>query len=373
MLKKNIKFLALGDIHFGHQSNKTSYILESFRLYFLENHEILKELDYIFLNGDLFEKLLMTNSHEYNLVFLWLINLVEYCEKHNIGLRLLEGTPSHDNEQGKTMYEAIIKMKPNMNFKYIKDIEIEYIEDFGIHVLYVPDKNDKPASERLKIIHKLMKDLNIDKVDLAMMHGNFKYQLPMPSIYMHDEEEYLKIVRFYICINHIHTASVYARILAPGSFDRMAHGEEEDKGALFISIENEDKMMFNFIKNKNARIQKTFYITDKDPEKALNKLHKELSKLPYTSFVRLITKFKLNISKKIKELYDFYHVKEETDNNLKVNTSNIFEINHDVEELNITIDNIIDLLKEEMKLSVKPEEFKYVESVVLDINKNWKM
>lgn len=371
MLKKKIKILPIGDIHFGHQSNKTSYILESFRLYFLENHDLLKELDYIFINGDLFEKLLMTNSNEYNMVFIWLINLVEYCQKHNIGLRLLEGTPSHDNEQGKTLYEAIVKLKPDIDFKYIKDIEIEYIEEFGINILYVPDKNDKPANERYKIIQKLMKEKNLTYVDFAMMHGNFKYQLPIPGIYAHDEEDYLNIVKYYICINHIHTASVYGRILAPGSFDRMAHGEEEDKGALYIVVENEEKMMFTFIKNKNSRIQKTFYITDKDSEKALNKLHKELSKLPYTSFIRLITKYKLNISKKIKELYNFYHVKEETDNNMKVNTSNIFHINHDIEELNITPDNIIDLLKNEIE--VKPEEFNYIENVIKDINKTWKL
>ena len=58
---------------------------------------------------------------------------------------------------------------------------------------------------------------------------------------------------------------------------------------------------------------------------------------------------------------------------LSGNTSNIFEINHDVEELNITPTNIVDLLKEEMKSSVNQEEFKYIESVVLDINKNWKL
>ena len=157
MLKKKFKCLTLRDIHFGHQSNKTSYILESFKIYFIENHELLKHLDYIFINGDLFEKLLLTNSNEYNMVFLWLINLVEYCETHNIKLRLLEGTPSHDNEQGKTMFEAILKLKPTVNFKYIKEIEIENIEEFDINILYVPDKNDKPANERFKIIKKLLR------------------------------------------------------------------------------------------------------------------------------------------------------------------------------------------------------------------------
>lgn len=372
MLNKRIKFLALGDIHFGNQSNKTSYILESFRLYFLEHHKTLKELDYIFINGDLMDKLVMTNSSEYNLVIMWLIDLVNYCETYNIGLRLLEGTPSHDNEQGKTMYDAIIKLKPDIDFKYIKDIEIEYIEKFDINILYVPDKNDKPAKERFKIILKLMKEKGLKQVDFAMMHGNFNYQLPISSLHAHNEEDFLSIVRYYICINHIHTASVYGRILAPGSFDRMVHGEEEDKGALFISVKNDDDMMFTFLKNKNARIQKTFYITEKDAEKALNKLHKDLSQLPYTSFVRLITKYKLNISKKIKELYNFYHVKEETKGDMTVNTSNIFEINNDVEELNITPDNILDLLKNEL-VGINNEDFKYVEQTVLDINKTWKL
>lgn len=371
MLNKKLKILALGDIHFGNPSNKTSYILESFSLFFKTYHNLLKDLDYINLNGDLFDRLLMANSNEYNMVFRWLINLVEYCELHNIGLRLLEGTPSHDNEQGKTMYDAIIKLKPNIDFKYIQDIEIEYIEKFDINILYVPDKNDKPASERFKQILKLMKEKNLKQVDLAMMHGNFKYQLPITSIHAHDEDSFLSIVKYYILINHIHTASVYGRILAPGSFDRMVHGEEEDKGALYVILEKED-MKFQFLKNMNARIQKTFYITEKDPEKALNKLHKDLNKLPITSFVRLITKFKLNISKKIKELYNFYHVKEETKGDITVNTSNIFHIHNDIEELNITPDNIIDLLKVELA-SLNKDEFSLIETTILNINKNWKL
>ena len=97
-----------------------------------------------------------------------------------------------------------------------------------------------------------MKDLNIEQVDLAMMHGNFKYQLPMPSIHMHTEEDYLSIVRYYICINHIHTASVYGRILAPGSFDRMAHGEEEDKGYRIYSTENNKDTEF-VVLNSNEK------------------------------------------------------------------------------------------------------------------------
>lgn len=371
-LKKILKFIALGDIHFGNPSNKTSYIIESFRLFFLKYKDILKKLDYIFINGDLLDRILLANSNEYNLIVLWLIDLSNFCKKNNIKLRLLEGTPSHDNEQGKTMYEAIMRLNKDLNFKYIKDIEIEYDNEFDMNILYVPDKNDKPALDRYKDIKKLMKEKNLEKIDFAMMHGNFKYQLPITSIHAHTEEDFLNIVRYYICINHIHTPSVYGRILAPGSFDRMVHGEEEDKGVIYVEVENENKMMFNFLKNENARIQKTFYITEKDPEKALTKLHKELSKLPYTAFVRLITKFKLNISKNIKEIYNFYSVKEEVKGDVNINTSNIFKIENNIEELNITPSNIYDLLKNEI-MDLKENDILFLNNTIKEINNKWKL
>lgn len=96
-------------------------------------------------------KALLTYSIEYMLSMEWLFQLVKFCSVNNIKLRLLEGTPSHDNRQGKIMPKLLKDWNLNIDFKYIQDIEIEYDLVNNIHILYVPDRNDKIATERLKI------------------------------------------------------------------------------------------------------------------------------------------------------------------------------------------------------------------------------
>lgn len=373
IIKNNgIRILVLGDIHLGDQTNKTNYIVNSLKLFFKKHYELLVKVDYIVVNGDLFEKALLSYSSEYIQSMEWIFQLVLFCSKNNIKLRLLEGTPSHDNNQGKLLVNLISQWEVPVNFKYIPEIEIEYDSDFDVNMLYVPDRNDKTAKDRFKIIKRMMLDLNIDKVDFAFMHGNFTYQLPMISEHAHNEDDYLEIVRFYIFINHIHTPSVYDRIIAPGSFDRMIHGEEEDKGCIYAEVKSFKDMRFIFLKNENARIFKTFRI-DNDVtniEKLLKNLHKDLSKLPVTSFIRILTKNKLNISKVIKEKYNFEGVKEEKLKDNKPSVSNLFTTNNDITELHITKDNIIDLLKVELG-DINPEYFSIIKTKIETINKNY--
>lgn len=351
-LKNNVKILIIGDIHLGHQTNKTHYIVDSLKKYFKDNKTLFKQLSYIIINGDLFDKALLTYSIEYEQSMAWLFQLVMFCSRNKIKLRLLEGTSSHDNNQGRLLPNLISQWEVDINFKYIKDIEIEYDADYDIYNLFIPDRNDRTAKDRFKIVKRLMLDLNIDKVDFAFMHGNFNYQLPIESEHAHDESDYLSIVRFYAVINHVHTPSIYDRILAPGSFDRIVHGEEEDKGGIYLDVKSEKDMRFIFIKNENARLFKTINITrDKDE---LEKIYKDIDKvaknLPETAFLRLLSKHKLGISKEVKEKYNLSGVKEDIPNKEKANIRDLFSIKNDnIFELEITKDNVIDLLKEELK------------------------
>ncbi len=351
-LENNIKIMIIGDIHLGHNNNKTDYIINSLKNYFKVNSKLIKELDYIIINGDLFEKALLTYSIEYMLSMEWLFQLVKFCSVNNIKLRLLEGTPSHDNRQGKIMPKLLKDWNLNIDFKYIQDIEIEYDIVNNIHILYVPDRNDKIATERFKDIKKLMSEYNITKVDFAFMHGNFKYQLPVINEFAHDEESFLDIVRFYIVINHIHIPSVFDRILAPGSFERLRHGEEEDKGGIFLDVKSENDMKFFFIKNPTSRIFKTIRITKEKNkiESILRDIHKELKNIPENSFVRLLSKHKLEISKEVKELYKLSGCIEEISTKDKANIRDLFNIkNSNIVELQITKENVFELISTELK------------------------
>ena len=352
-LKNGVRILVIGDIHLGHQNNKTSYIIESLYKYFKDNTKLFKNLTHIVINGDLFHKALLTFSTEYELSMTWMFKLIMFCSKNNIKLRLLEGTASHDNNQGKIIPNLIQQWEVDVNFKYIKDIEIEYDADYDIYNLFVPDRNDKSASDRFMVIRRMMLDLKIDKVDFCFLHGHFKYHLPVKDdVTAHDEESYLSIVRYYIVTNHIHTKSIYDRILGPGSFDRICHGEEEDKRGIYLDVKSENDMRFIFIKNDNARIFKTIEIKRDKSElaKIFKEIDKEVKNLPETSFIRILSTHNLGISKEIKEKYNFSGVKEDVPNKEKANIKDLFNIrNSDVVELLITKDNIFDLLKNELK------------------------
>lgn len=360
-----VKDLVLGDIHLGHHNNDTDFIVSNLKHYFLVNPEI-KEVHTIYIAGDLFDRLLNADSDEYDSAVGWLSELVLYCKKYNIKLRILEGTPDHDWKQAKIFHKLIKKLNIEIDFKYIEDIHIEYMEDIDQHVLYVPDKNDRPAVDRFKQIKCLMKDLGITEIDKAVMHGNFKYQLPIVTEYAHDENDFLSIVKGYIHINHIHTASVFERIIAGGSFDRMRHAEEEKKGGI-IATNKHGEISFGFIENTRARIFKTFDITNDFSPTDIENLHKALKDIPSESFIRIRVPENDELIKTVssfRQLYNFKELKIDTLKTSDVKNATMFEEVTDVIEISINKDNIVGLLKMEIGAKLTDDQYKLMEQEI---------
>ncbi|EPU3828969.1 hypothetical protein ACVWU4_000950 [Campylobacter coli] len=347
-----MKYLVLSDIHLGHNINKTELIVNNLRLYFKENYVIFSKLDYIFLAGDVFDKLLLSSGSDFMLANSWLVELVMFCKEHNIKLRILEGTPSHDWKQSEVVYSIISKYAKDLDYKYIKTLFIE--NDNGFYILYVPDEYKPNAKDTYKEVLKLLADNNIKKVDIAIMHGQFTYQLPgidLPS--SHNEEDYLNIVKHYISIGHIHKSTVNGRILAQGSFDRLAHNEEEDKGGMCIILDKDKGDSFSFIVNKHSMLFLTYKYDNIEEDELLKDIDKKIKKLPMYSNVRLILNSNLLINKSIKELNKKYpNIKLKIESKDKVN-NNI--LNHVIKQedipigLEITKDNIKDLLYKELE------------------------
>ena len=61
--------------------------------------------------------------------------------------------------------------------KYHKFLDIEYIERIGKYVLYIPDEWTNSHDELELQIQEKLNQHSITKVDIAIMHGQFKYQL----------------------------------------------------------------------------------------------------------------------------------------------------------------------------------------------------
>jgi len=348
-----MKYLVISDIHLGHRRNKIEDIIKNLEIFFKDNEELFKNLNMIFLAGDVYDRLLSHPSNESILSLHWLYDLALFCKKNKIKLRILEGTPSHDWKQIKVFEKSIKKLITNLDFKYIESLSIEYIKDFNIYILYVPDEWKEDTKDTVKDIKNLLIENNINKVDIAIMHGQFDYQLPIKlEKVSFKEQDILNLVNGWINIGHIHTMSAFNRIIAQGSFDRLAHGEEEPKGAMLMEyykdiIENK----YMFLENKNAKIFKTIKIK-KFTKNVFLKLDKELNKLPNDSYVRLEINYNENLLKDIDTIlkrYPFLNISKKI---IKKEEDNIIDFNKEINMDNFIINknNIKDVIEKRLKL-----------------------
>lgn len=353
MANKLIKYLVLGDIHLGNPLNPTNNIVNNLRDFWLTNHKLIKDCDIIFLEGDLFHKLLSNNSDDYILAMEWLSEMIMYCSTFKIKLRILEGTPSHDWRQAKVVNNIITKLNVVIDFKYVQTLYIENMLDLGLTVLFVPDEYKHDANDVYEDVLALLKENNLTQVDIAVMHGQFDYQLPMVKlISSHDENKYLDIVKYFITINHIHTSSVFKRIIAPGSFDRLAHGEEEDKGGMFITIDKKGVSQYVFLKNVKAKIFKTLNYATKTLDEIMLLFKKDIKKIPIGSGVRLIVGYDSTITKAVKEFkkqYLDYKIDIDNTKNKQLIVGEKITATPTIVSFSITKENVLSLLHGELE------------------------
>ena len=220
----NVLFAVIGDLHLGHSRTPTLHTLVNLKVWI---RGVLNKIKVLFFTGDVFDKLLTYPSHESIEITLFIKWILYKCSKHNVVLRVLEGTRSHDWRQSH-MFETV---KGSTDVKWVSEVSIEYIPALDMNVLYVPDEANRWCKETLTQVHELLIEHKLEQCDIAMMHGVFKYQLSLlPDT--HTQAEYEAIVKYTIYIGHIHTRVVSGKIEPPGSFERLAHNEEEDKGAI---------------------------------------------------------------------------------------------------------------------------------------------
>lgn len=292
-----IDYLTISDVHLGHRRNKAKDIISNLDHYFdhYKSTSQFSQLDIIFIAGDLFDQLLEFSNDDIHEAALWLSRLMSFCSRFRIKLRILEGTPSHDWKQSKianTIVAMATMIGMELDFKYVDTLLIEYIEDLDIHVLYIPDEYSSDTSITFDHVKQLLAENHLGQVDIGIFHGMFHYQLKnVPGTHhKHSEADYLGIVRYFINIGHIHSFSVYDRIIAQGSFDRMSHGEEEPKGGVVCHLRADGNNSFDFVENIRAKIFKTIEVRYLDLDKALAHVDKHVKGLPLDSYVRIKAK-----------------------------------------------------------------------------------
>lgn len=292
MVSDELRILSVSDIHLLHRNNKTQFIINNLNKY-LCNDEMLSKVDILFIAGDLFDGPVSFNNEDIGIVNIWIAKLLYKCKRYNICLRVLEGTPSHDMGQSKiftTLNQILFKGTTGVDLQYVKVLSVEYIERFGINVLYVPDEWNHDNHDTYIEVKEILKNKGIDKVDFAVMHGQFEYQLAdvVKKHVKHDSALYLEMVKHLIFIGHVHKHSSMDRIYSHGSFDRLSHNEEEAKGFIYATVYKDGNYQCEFIENKTARIYKTVKCTSEDTEANMLKIDKVAAKLPDESFIRVM-------------------------------------------------------------------------------------
>lgn len=293
-MKRAINYIVIGDVHLGNPNNTAREIIENLSSFFDDFKPRTDNLDFIFIEGDLFDRLLDLSRFDIELspIMAFFERLLSYCNKNDIRLRILEGTPLHDRKQGKIVIDVVYIMRAATDVEFIDKLYIEMNEELGISILYIPDEWHHDTSVTLAQVKDLLKQHNLTQVDLAIMHGQFNYQLPKAAFKApkHDEGEYLSLVKHFIHIGHVHQFSTYERILAAGSFDRLVHGDEIPKGGLYCTIRPDGNDEFKFIENKGAKTYTTLKVKDSNVDDALNYIENKVSKLRKGSFVRIKAK-----------------------------------------------------------------------------------
>lgn len=285
-LKLNLAFIS--DIHLGHPNTPTDFIIQNLETYAFPDNDETGKLDIIFLSGDVFDSQLEFDSPAAVSIRAWVARFVQMCARRGISVRILKGTPLHDWEQSYIFHEINVNFDLGCDLKYIDQIHIEHMEKFGIDVLYVPDEARATPEQTWDVVQALLDERGITKVDLASMHGAFPHQLPnLEAIKdrFHDPVKYTNIVRHWIDIGHIHKFSIEGNILAQGSFDRLSHNEEMDKG--IIKVLNGD---VKFVKNYGAMRYVTLDVQGLSPENVLATVAKELGEDRSQGNIRLICK-----------------------------------------------------------------------------------
>lgn len=300
MKSKTLSMAVLSDIHLGHRKTPTHHIIDNLEIALPDNEETGK-LDIIFIPGDLFDRFLNLPQDEVHLIEAWMCRLLRICKRRDIMLRILEGTPSHDWKQSRMMDTYNKSAEIEADAKYIPVLSIEYIERYGIHVLYIPDEWSADNDDTWLQVQQLLHEHQLDKVDLTIMHGQFAYQLPAHvDVPVHVPERYMSITRHYVFCGHVHKPSTkgpicdpkafpsdYGSIIVPGSFDRLTHGEEEAKGHWRVTIHQSGQDEIRFIENCNARIYKTIDVSGLSIDNVLIDIDRVVQEVPLDSALRI--------------------------------------------------------------------------------------
>lgn len=347
-MSSEIRVASTSDHHLGHRNTPTSHILDNLDIAFPDN-EATGQLDLILFGGDLFDRLLTLDDPDVELIKQWINRFLRMCKRRNIIVRFMRGTPSHDWTQNWLVMAEEIDSKIGAKVRYVDTLSIEYIDELGINVLYVPDEWRPETDDTWAEVCQLLQQQGLQQVDFSVIHGCFNYQLPEHvKVPMHIPERYMGITSGYVLGAHIHKPSTYGKnVLVNGSFDRISHGEEEDKGHWRIVLRPGGTNEATFVVNENARTYITVDCTGMPVEDALATIRDHVRTLPVDSNVRIKAGRRDPISNALDQMrtdYPTYKWSSKVVEDSVTQPKLLVDLRSSFQQVTITPDNIEELL-----------------------------
>ncbi|QVD49140.1 hypothetical protein LUCX_70 [Xanthomonas phage vB_XciM_LucasX] len=350
-MKPDLYLASVSDVHLGHNKTPTLHIAKNLMKAF-PDVESTGELDMVIFGGDLFDQLLTMNQAEVTQALEAMALFMSMCHRRKIHVVFMEGTPSHDWGQNRLL-EMFDRLQGNSPyFHYVKDLSIIYYADLDIHVLYVPDEWRPETDDTWKEVRELMREQNLEQVDFTIVHGCFDFQLPdHVKAPRHLAERYQQITRHLVFGAHVHTPSVHGNIRVNGSFDRLAHNEEEAKGHWRARYFPDRAPEVQFIVNRDAMTYLTVECTGMELEEAFAVLDR------VTSGCREGSHFRIKANKAdpiivgldtVRKRYPQYHWTSKVVEQEEVQKTLLVDMRSQFVQVQITPENIEELLTQKM-------------------------
>lgn len=290
-MRQALRIAFASDIHLGHRKNVAQDIIANLDTH-ITNDAVFGQIDMLILAGDVFDEALALSSEHVQHIDAWVGRVILLADKHNVVVRVLEGTPSHDRGQSERftiVANLLAACGVRVDLKYVNTLSVEHFDHWDMDVLYVPDEWNHSTQQTLTEVRELLAARGLQQVDVAVMHGSMDFQLPahVKDIPRHDSVVYSALVRGFITIGHIHLYSTQGNIIAQGSFDRLAHNEEAPKGFVIAQLQPSGAYTMQFVQNTGARKYVTHRCLHEEMEENLRELDKVAASLPPNSCLRV--------------------------------------------------------------------------------------
>ncbi len=352
-----IKILHFPDLHLGRPCIPPQQVYDHITKHVYPR---LPEIKILNIGGDFFDYLINLNNDAGIYAAIIADDLVNFAKTYKFYIRVVRGTFSHDRYQNRlflTKNRGTDQLNGKPLVRVIDGLELEVFEDLKISVLYCPD--NQPYQDVTQAILDILDAHKLKTVDFIFSHGYFEHLLPRGLTQLpHNTLIYNRLEKRIaggILNGHVHTPNVYKKVINGGSFERLQHGEEEDKGYFIVIYDrNKHKLTYEFVSNPDAfpfitvDISATFNVEDALAliSKKVDEVRKRYNNPNQRVFLRLAGNSEF-VALYVRDNYDNVVVSTKKTGTQEVNTE---ELVQQIDELPIiTEDNLSQLIEQGLK------------------------